>query len=95
MKARIHLSGRLITAFQALVLLAVAGVLFAGTAYFSMRRAVFGREVRVPRVLELELESAREVLAPLELRLESANQRPGCGLFDSWRVAGRGNGRLL
>jgi serine/threonine-protein kinase len=75
MKARIRLSGGLLTAVQVVVLLVVAGTLFAVTAYFSMQKAIFGRDVRVPRILEMEMEPARDALAPLELRLESVASR--------------------
>jgi serine/threonine-protein kinase len=40
-----------------------------------MQKAIFGRDVHVPRVVEMELESAKDVLEPLELRLEEISSR--------------------
>jgi serine/threonine-protein kinase len=75
MKARIRLSGALITTVQVFVLLAAAGAVFAVTAYLSMQMVVFGSEVTVPRIVELAPEPARRALAPLELRLETVGSR--------------------
>jgi len=68
-KARIRIRGGLLLTLQVMLLLAMAGTVFGVTAYFSMRRAIFGSEVRVPRVLEMETQTARRILDPLDLRL--------------------------
>ncbi len=75
MKARIRIAGGLLTAVQAVLVLGLAGAIFAVTAYFSMQKAIFGNEVRVPRVLEMELEMAQQTLEPLDLRLTEISSR--------------------
>ena len=75
MKARIRLGRVLISVVQILTLAGAAVAVFTVSAYFSMRMAVFGRDVTVPRVVEMEAEPAQEELAPLDLRLEEVGSR--------------------
>lgn len=75
LKARIRIGSGLLITLQAVLLLSLAGTLFGVTAYFSMRRAIFGSEVRVPRIVEMETESARHILEPLDLRLAEVAAR--------------------
>ena len=75
MKAHVRVPRLLILGAQILVLLAAATAVFATSAYFAMRAAVFGSEVEVPRVLGLPVEPAREALSSLELVLETTGTR--------------------
>ena len=56
-------------------LLAVLGLLFAGSAIYSMRHALVGREVMVPDVIDLDPAEAALVLAERRLTLEVSRER--------------------
>ena len=75
MKARIRIGAGLLLALKAMLVLSLAGGIFAVTAYFSMQKAIFGTGVRVPRILEMELETATTNLEPLDLRVEEIATR--------------------
>lgn len=63
------------TALQVAVLALAAFVVFTTSAYLAMRVAVFGSSVEVPRILTLEVDAARRLLASRELVLEETGTR--------------------
>jgi serine/threonine-protein kinase len=75
MRARVRVPHRIVVVLGWSGLAGASLVVFAASAYLAMRAAIHGSDVEVPRVVALEVDAARRLLAERDLVLESTGSR--------------------